>query len=127
MLDVGARHVVNPPQKKILDTIVQGNVKELTGMGVEVLVQPSSLRIFPDEAYAEAGATVTEDISQVQRRSPTACMHACRMFVSASVPVSVSVAVHVAVAVPVPVHVLLLAIMICIATHDPPNFWLRRR
>ncbi len=32
--------------------------------GVRVLVQPSTRRIFPDEAYVEAGATVQEDLSE---------------------------------------------------------------
>jgi saccharopine dehydrogenase (NAD+, L-lysine-forming) len=39
-------------------------VKELHGRhGIEVLVQPSSTRIFPEESFLEAGGIVQEDIS----------------------------------------------------------------
>lgn len=31
--------------------------------GIEVLVEPSPRRIFPDSAYAAVGAKITEDIS----------------------------------------------------------------
>jgi hypothetical protein len=32
--------------------------------GVRVLVQPSSLRIFPDQAYADVGAEIREDLAE---------------------------------------------------------------
>lgn len=38
-------------------------VAELVAAGLTVLIQPSSLRVFPDSAYVMAGATVTEDLS----------------------------------------------------------------
>ncbi|EME27688.1 bifunctional lysine-ketoglutarate reductase / saccharopine dehyrdogenase [Galdieria sulphuraria] len=43
--------------------IVPDHVRKLVELGIKVYVQPSKLRIFPDEAYEEAGATVTEDLS----------------------------------------------------------------
>jgi len=39
------------------------HVKQLVAQGVRVLIQPSNIRIFPNEAYAEAGADVVEDLS----------------------------------------------------------------
>src|SRR5262245_50010254 len=39
------------------------HVAELTRHGVAVAVQPSSIRVFPDDAYRAAGATVSDDIS----------------------------------------------------------------
>ncbi len=39
------------------------HVKELTRHGVAVAVEPSTLRVFPDEAYRAAGAHVVEDLS----------------------------------------------------------------
>ncbi len=38
-------------------------VKELTAAGMQVVVQPSPIRVYPDDAYAAAGATVAEDLS----------------------------------------------------------------
>ncbi|MDQ7825311.1 MAG: bifunctional lysine ketoglutarate reductase /saccharopine dehydrogenase family protein [Candidatus Eremiobacteraeota bacterium] len=32
--------------------------------GLEVIVQPSPIRVFPDEAYGKAGATIDEDLSR---------------------------------------------------------------
>ena len=39
------------------------HVKELTAKGFQVLVQPSTTRIFSNEQYSEAGATITDDLS----------------------------------------------------------------
>ena len=39
------------------------HVRELTGQGIEVLVQPSEIRVFKDMEYAGAGAVVQEDLS----------------------------------------------------------------
>lgn len=39
------------------------HVAELTRHGVAVAVEPSTLRVFPDEAYREAGARVVDDLS----------------------------------------------------------------
>jgi len=39
------------------------HVQTLVEQGIDVVVQPSSLRIFDNEAYADAGATVKEDLS----------------------------------------------------------------
>jgi len=39
------------------------HVSELTRHGVKVAVQPSTLRIFPDETFRAAGASVVEDLS----------------------------------------------------------------
>ena len=39
------------------------HVRSLVGAGLEVLVQPSSLRVFGDEEYLASGATVQEDLS----------------------------------------------------------------
>lgn len=33
---------------------------------LKILVQPSSIRIFPDKAYQEAGAVIQEDISEAK-------------------------------------------------------------
>jgi len=38
-------------------------VRELIGGGVEVWLQPSRIRTFPDEAYSEIGAVISEDLS----------------------------------------------------------------
>ena len=38
-------------------------VRQLTATGIRFLIQPSPNRIFPDEAYVQAGATVSEDLS----------------------------------------------------------------
>eukprot|EP00753_Platysulcus_tardus_P020629 PLAT8298.1.p1 GENE.PLAT8298.1~~PLAT8298.1.p1 ORF type:complete len:1034 (+),score=530.21 PLAT8298.1:39-3104(+) len=39
-------------------------VATLVGRGLRVLVQPSGNRAFPDSAYVEAGATMSEDLSE---------------------------------------------------------------
>jgi alpha-aminoadipic semialdehyde synthase len=39
------------------------HVRQLTADGVRVVVQPSTVRIFPDDAYREAGAVVQDDLS----------------------------------------------------------------
>jgi alpha-aminoadipic semialdehyde synthase len=39
------------------------HVAELTRHGVDVAVEPSTLRVFPDEAYRAAGARVVDDLS----------------------------------------------------------------
>jgi saccharopine dehydrogenase (NAD+, L-lysine-forming) len=39
------------------------HVRQLTAQGVQVLVQPSPVRIFPDAGYREAGARVQDDLS----------------------------------------------------------------
>ncbi len=39
------------------------HVAELCRLGLDVAVQPSPVRIFPDEAYRRAGAQVTEDLA----------------------------------------------------------------
>ena len=43
--------------------LTPSHVAKLVQAGVEVYVQPSALRVFPEEAYREAGATVQEDLS----------------------------------------------------------------
>ncbi|GJQ14971.1 hypothetical protein GpartN1_g6762.t1 [Galdieria partita] len=43
--------------------IVPDHVRKLVELGIQVYVQPSKLRIFSDEAYEEAGAILTEDLS----------------------------------------------------------------
>jgi saccharopine dehydrogenase (NAD+, L-lysine-forming) len=39
------------------------HVRKLVAQGIEVLVQPSPIRTFPDQAYRQAGATISEDLS----------------------------------------------------------------
>lgn len=43
--------------------LVPEHVKELNQKGIEVWLQPSSIRIFTDEEYISAGAVVQEDLS----------------------------------------------------------------
>jgi len=43
--------------------IVPDHVRKLVELGIKVYVQPSKLRIFSDEAYEEAGAILSEDLS----------------------------------------------------------------
>ena len=43
--------------------LAPAHVAALVSAGLRVLVQPSSTRVFPDAAYAEAGAEVAEDLS----------------------------------------------------------------
>ena len=46
--------------------LIPSDVASLVSSGVRVLVQPSSLRIFTDAEFAQAGATLTEDLSPAQ-------------------------------------------------------------
>ena len=39
------------------------HVRELVGQGIEVIIQPSEIRVFKDMEYAGAGAVVQEDLS----------------------------------------------------------------
>jgi saccharopine dehydrogenase (NAD+, L-lysine forming) len=39
------------------------HVRKLVAQGIEVRVQPSPIRAFPEEAYRQAGATISEDLS----------------------------------------------------------------
>lgn len=43
--------------------LTPSHVARLVQAGVNVYVQPSALRVFPEEAYRKAGATVQEDLS----------------------------------------------------------------
>ena len=43
--------------------LVPSDVKALVDGGVPVLVQPSAKRCFTDDTYADAGATITPDLS----------------------------------------------------------------
>merc|ERR1719197_1075559 len=43
--------------------LTPAHVKKLVKKGVRVFVQPSTLRIFPDSDYEQAGAVVQEDLS----------------------------------------------------------------
>ncbi len=43
--------------------LVPAQVKQLVSQGIEVQVQPSKIRIFKDEEYAEAGAKIMENLS----------------------------------------------------------------
>ena len=40
------------------------HVRELVGQGIEVIIQPSEIRVFKDMEYAGAGAIVQEDLSR---------------------------------------------------------------
>ncbi|KAL3673372.1 hypothetical protein V7S43_001088 [Phytophthora oleae] len=42
--------------------LTPAHVKELVARGVQVLVQPSTARVFSDEQYVRAGATLSEDL-----------------------------------------------------------------
>ncbi|MFQ5605587.1 MAG: bifunctional lysine ketoglutarate reductase /saccharopine dehydrogenase family protein [bacterium] len=43
--------------------LIPKDVGYLTKKGVEIFLQPSKIRIFPDEAYQHAGAVISEDLS----------------------------------------------------------------
>ncbi|CAK4130240.1 unnamed protein product [Aphanomyces euteiches] len=43
--------------------VTPGHVQELVQAGIQVRVQPSTQRIFTDDQYTAAGATVTDDLS----------------------------------------------------------------
>ncbi len=40
------------------------HVKELVDQGLEIVIQPSKIRVFTDDEYREVGATVDEDLSR---------------------------------------------------------------
>ncbi|KAL8008256.1 putative saccharopine dehydrogenase, NADP binding domain, LOR/SDH bifunctional enzyme [Plasmopara halstedii] len=44
--------------------LTPAHVMELVTRGVQVLVQPSTARVFSDDQYAHAGATISEDLTQ---------------------------------------------------------------
>ena len=44
--------------------LTPAGVRELTDQGVAVVVQPSDIRAFSDDAYREAGARVQEDLGE---------------------------------------------------------------
>eukprot|EP01103_Thecamoeba_quadrilineata_P005672 TRINITY_DN15441_c0_g1_i1.p1 TRINITY_DN15441_c0_g1~~TRINITY_DN15441_c0_g1_i1.p1 ORF type:complete len:923 (-),score=158.70 TRINITY_DN15441_c0_g1_i1:152-2920(-) len=44
--------------------IAPTHVSQLVSRGVKVLMQPSTLRVFPDNKYEEVGAIISEDISE---------------------------------------------------------------
>ncbi len=44
--------------------LVPDDVKELVNKGIEFIVEPSPIRIFPDEEYERAGAKLSQDLSQ---------------------------------------------------------------
>ncbi|MCP4155300.1 MAG: hypothetical protein GY757_46670 [bacterium] len=47
--------------------LIPGDVKELKEKhGIKTIIQPSKIRIFSDEEYEKAGATVSEDMSAAQ-------------------------------------------------------------
>ncbi|MDX1390594.1 MAG: hypothetical protein R3344_15500, partial [Acidobacteriota bacterium] len=43
--------------------LAPAHVERLVRDGLEVVVQPSGRRVYPDERYLEAGATLDEDLS----------------------------------------------------------------
>ena len=43
--------------------LVPQHVKEIIGHGVEIVVQPSEIRVFKEDEYEAAGARVDEDLS----------------------------------------------------------------
>ena len=53
----------NPYERRA--PLTPGQVKDLIAkLGVVVRVQPSDIRVFSDEEYAEAGSVVSEDLSE---------------------------------------------------------------
>ena len=46
--------------------LTPSHVRDLVDSGIKVLVQPSNLRCFSDYEFEQAGATITEDISEAQ-------------------------------------------------------------
>lgn len=46
--------------------LTPSDIRDLVAQGVEVVVQPSGIRAFPDEDYVAAGARVDEDLSSCQ-------------------------------------------------------------
>ena len=43
--------------------LIPNDVKKLVSNGIEVILQPSPIRIFSDQEYIDAGATISEDLS----------------------------------------------------------------
>lgn len=43
--------------------LTPAHVQQLVAQGIQVLVQPSDRRVFPDQEYQEAGAVVQEDLA----------------------------------------------------------------
>jgi alpha-aminoadipic semialdehyde synthase len=46
--------------------VIPEHVAELVAQGIRVLVEPSTLRCYPDREYEKAGAEITEDLSPAQ-------------------------------------------------------------
>lgn len=46
--------------------LVPGDVREIMGAGVEVVVQPSDIRIFKEAEYETVGASIDEDLSSAR-------------------------------------------------------------
>jgi saccharopine dehydrogenase (NAD+, L-lysine-forming) len=62
MLKIGIRREdKNEWERRV--PLVPDHVKALTGQGVQVIVQPSKIRVFRDDEFTAAGATVQEDLS----------------------------------------------------------------
>lgn len=62
MLKIGIRREdKNEWERRV--PLVPDQIKLLTRQGIEVLVQPSKIRVFKDDEFAAAGATVSEDLS----------------------------------------------------------------
>lgn len=55
-----AREVYNKWERRA--PLTPSHVKELVSHGVQVLVQPSTTRVFSDEQYIRAGATLSDDL-----------------------------------------------------------------
>ncbi len=43
--------------------LIPSHVEELTGRGIGFIVEPSPIRVFPDEEYKRAGAILSQDLS----------------------------------------------------------------
>ncbi len=43
--------------------LIPSDVKKLVNDGIEVILQPSPIRIFPDQEYIDVGAMISEDLS----------------------------------------------------------------
>jgi len=43
--------------------LIPNDVKKIVNSGIEVYLQPSPIRIFPDQEYIDVGATISEDLS----------------------------------------------------------------
>ncbi len=62
-MKIGIRKETKYPSEKRA-AITPAHTKKLVEQGIEVLVEPAEQRIFKIEEYIEAGAKVTEDLSQ---------------------------------------------------------------